>query len=163
MGMFKDAFFGLEKTQTHKTCFWCKRILHGIVWSSGGLDYNEYQNSFPKDVTNRQCFNFRRGQKIANFSANYWIKMCKTWMILAVLKVEIANQLRKCGFARVTYSDTRSHLTVQSSMQNWLVTGQCSIWSCKFCIGKSVVSIYKVNSFKSKKLFILDAFLIDWA
>ena len=31
-----------------KQLFWCTRNVHGIVWSSGRLDYSELSNHFPR-------------------------------------------------------------------------------------------------------------------
>ena len=49
--MFRASPFVLQKKYKHtKQAFWCTRILHGLVWKSRSLDYNELQNVLPEDL-----------------------------------------------------------------------------------------------------------------
>ena len=115
--------------------------MFGLQWASSVL---------PRDFKVKKM---QKEQKSARLLAIQWIKRWKTGKIVTVSKFKILQkQMKKGGFSRVTCFGTRPRFTVQSARQNCLVTGQSSIWSCKFCIVKCIDSIYgkkNVNSFKT--------------
>ena len=74
-------------------------------------------------------------------------------MTMAVPNFKI-SLMKKCGFARVTHSDTRGHFIVQSARCSCLVTGEGTIQTCKVCIVKSIVGIYEIKFFKIIQSFI---------
>ena len=79
-----------------------------------------------------------------------------TWLIMAAPKFEIPltlKQMAKCGFAQISHSDARPFFIVQSARQKGFVSGQCSIWSCKFCLMTCFVSVYAIESIKLIQFF----------
>ena len=72
MGKFKATLFFLQKKyEPTKQAFWCKRILHGIAWNSGRLDYSEPSNILPRAVNGEYFAKGTEKCKILDqFSAN---------------------------------------------------------------------------------------------
>ena len=116
LGVFVDgrvqrySFRPPKKYNPTKQSFWCTRNIDRIVWNSRRLDYSELPNILPRDAENSRI--------LASLMDKGW----KILMIRAVPKFKI-SLMKKCGFARVTHSDTRRHFTVQSAMENCLVFG----------------------------------------
>ena len=52
-GTFRDTHLFLQKKRTHKQAFWCTKILHGLVWENGCLDYGEILNILARDVKSK--------------------------------------------------------------------------------------------------------------
>ena len=56
LGVFIDgevqgySFLSSKKDKPAKQAFWCTRNLHGIVWNSGRVEYNELPNIPPRAV-----------------------------------------------------------------------------------------------------------------
>ena len=64
--------------------------------------------------------------------------------------------MKKYEFVRVTLSDTRPLFTVQSARRNFLVTGQCRFWSCKFCIVQCTASVYGIKAFQKSTIWVIE-------
>ena len=60
-----------RKYQPTKQEFWCTRNLHGIVWSSGRLDYNELAGISPRVVYGEP---FARGTEKCKILGNFFDK-----------------------------------------------------------------------------------------
>ena len=114
-----NSFRTPKKYKRPRQAVWFTRNLHGFFWNSGRLDYSELPNFLLRDVMAEY---FAKKQKNARFLPVQWGKCWKTWMIMAVPKFSI-SVMKKCGFARVTHSDTRPHFTLPSARQNCLVAG----------------------------------------
>ena len=113
------AFRPPQKYNPTKQAVWCTGNLHGIVWYSGRLDYNELSNILLRNVKGEY---FAKRTEKSNILAIYCIKMWKVWKITVVPKFKV-SLMKKFGFARVTHSDTRPHSIVQSVRQNCSVGG----------------------------------------
>ena len=132
-----------------REAFWSTRNLQELVWNSGRLDYSELSSILPRTVEGEFLL---KDLENARFLAIYWIKRWKTWKITAVPKFKI-SLTKNFGFARVTHSDTRPHITVQSVKKNCLITGQCGIECCRICNVKCIVTIYENKSFETIQFF----------
>ena len=86
-----------EKYKPTKEAVWCTRNLHGIVCSSGRLNYSELPNNVPSDV---------KGEHFAKET-----ERCKILGSLMGKEVENLKDhgcpkislMKKCGFVRVTH------------------------------------------------------------
>ena len=108
-----------KKVQSHKQAFWCTRNMHGNLWNSGRLDYSELANFFSRAVSSEY---FAKTNRKCKIFGNLLDKMVENLEVKAVPKFKI-SQMKNVGLVRVSHSDTRPHITVQSASQNRLLTG----------------------------------------
>ena len=139
-----------RKYKPTKRAFWRTRNLHGIVWNSGSLDCTEIPIFFQKDVKGEY---FAKGTEKRKILGNFLDKKVENLDEQGCPKFQDFVD-EDIWFSWVAFSDTRPHFTVQSVGQKCLVTGQCSDWSCKFCIVNFFVSFYATKSFKMMQPFL---------
>ena len=127
--------------------------MHWCVLDSECLDYTELLNILVTDVKGEYLAKKTENSKVLVKLLDTDVEKFDDYGCPEFILLLIVKEMKKSGFLRTTHWGIRLHFTVQSAREKWLLTDQGSIWVCKLCNLKWIISIYVYKSFENSQFF----------
>ena len=136
LGLFIDgslqgfSFCPPKTFKPNKQTSWNTKLLHGIAWSCGKLDYEKlFAVFYDIKVMNAQVF--AKGLEKCRLLTNLLGQNVENLDDYGCPKIQELVKRTCCGSALVTLSDTKQGFIVPREKQRCMENGLCNI--CKFC------------------------------